>query len=1185
MSSTPKNKNSKPMTPPKTLGWSQALFGSTWLSGKKMSHVDSSTDSTASKSQKAQQRPSPKPFQNLEGFNTVHSPDQGSSKAFATAANGIEASTAASAHLIQQHSASGGGTQTSTAVPSKSPWKASSMGAANGVSFSVGNLKPGSSRAGTTRGNGSKYTAPTSTWVVPADRSKVRHRNKYKTSGVFAVRRNNGRRNTPIDKAQMNVLLLNARSEIEAPSQKIESDRNFRNAFTNRTCRPGARLHPSDKGRLNGRLPNQQQPDNANTRFLSNGKRDIELDDGQTTIEAASTRKKRRVNFGCEENNVTMPIEYLVSTPVKAVESRPSKRKATPYKTIIHTNDDIDDDNNEEDQKIAPASTRKLLKVKRSPSSKKSDPKSGASNVERPEDFPVISGTNVVTDFSSWSTPEERESSTPIKSNMIISDNFMDNYPPTAAAIISNFMPQGRPQFQQHPLFKGEKKDRAVLDDDYDETRSDKKRFKAETWKCEECGGDNEDDETHCQLMVDKDGEKKRCLEGRSCKVKLGWGDRFESLTEGKVKCENCKVWNKKSETDCVSCQAPLPCQKGSTSKNSHNSALTSIAKASELPALGGSIGSQGFSFGGGATTGKKSSTGFSFGNSAVAGTSAAPSSSTSSSTITTGGFKFGASAASSSTATNGGFQFGPTAKVKSPSVTTTSAGGFQFGSPAKPKSPSVTSTAVRASSSPSPNAGVTAAPTPLTGTNSGAQLFGNFAASSTPGSSSTQAPKFSFGTKKDINPISEQVSTTESAQESKSVDGDNKSGVGFPSVTTKDNDGSSSVAMPSLESVATEGSKKKRRSGDDSNTASSSQPKMSFGSKPSTEAPAASLLSGGAPTSASTSVGAPAPFVFGMPSTNSTTEDSSSIDASGFGSSTVPSSFGNTSNTSLTASGTLTAAPAPNFGSTPAPAAPLSFGSTPAAHTPAAPLAFGSTPAAHTPAAHVAFGSTPAAPPSAAPFSFGSTPAPAPAPAAPFSFGSTLAPAPAALAFGSAAPAPAAPVPFGTTPAPGPTSGFGSTPIPSNAMTFGSATPAQSSTTFGSTPAVVPGQFGAPAPMPFGSSAPAPAPISFGTPAALPQPFGNNNATTFNNTATTFGTAQPTAGAAPMTFGGTAPLAQNPAPSGFGGGGFGQQTTQQQAPAPPNAGFSLGSGGGAPRGRTPGRGRRMIRARRPGPR
>jgi hypothetical protein len=1201
MSSTPKNKNSKPTTPPKTLGWSQALFGSTWLSSKKTSHVDSSTGSTASK---ASLRPSPKPFQNLEGFNAVHSPDQGASKAFTTVSDGAGVSTAVSALPIQQ---SGRGTQTSTAVPSKSPWKASPMGAANGARFSVGNLKPSSLRAGPTRcNNRNNFTISTTARVEPVNR--VRRRNKYKTSGIFQVRRNNRGHKTPIDKVQMNKLLLNARPAIEAPRQKIESDRNFRTAFANRKCRPGVRLHPSDKGRLNGRLPIQQQAGDASTRFLSNGKRNAERDDDQETIEAASTRKKRRVNFGGEENNVTMPIENLVSTPAKDSRSRSSKRKATPYK-VGEVGIDEDDDNDGEDMKMASSSNRKLLKIKRSPSSKKSDPKSGANNVERPQDFPVMLGTNTVIggDLSSWSTSEELESSITIKSNMIIPDNFMTNFPPAPAAILSDCTSKGLPQFQQKPLFVGEKKDRTVRDDDDDETGQDAKRSRAATWNCKTCGMDNDDDETHCQVLVDNGkGGKKKCGEGRTCEVKLGWGSMFEHLTKGKVKCEACSVLNDKSATHCVSCEAPLSSAKSSTGTNDESSALASTAKVTKPSALGGSNGSEGFSFGGGATAGYISSTGFSFGNSAAAGTAAAPSSSISSSKITTGGFTFGAPAPSassstaSSTTASGGFQFGSSSAPSATTKTSATIGGFQFGAPVKEISPSATSTAAQSSPppptssdaapkpftfgsssvapapSPSPNVGVTAVPTPLTGTNSGAQLFGNFATSSTPGSSSAQAPKFSFGTNKDTSSTSNQetvkVSTTEPASTTK----DNKPGApafsfgsssatasttaqtttpgfSFGSSSAKtsaaptdsaanatfsfganagSSTGSSSAVMPSLGSVATEGiddrsSKKKRRGGFVSNTVSSSQPNISFGSKTSSEVPALDP--------ASTQAGASAPFLFGNPSTNPT-KDNSSIPASGFVSSIVPLSFGNTSNNSLAASGTPAPTPALTFGSTPAPAAPLSFGS---------------------------------------------TPAPALTPAAPFSFGSTMAPAPVAPAFGSTVPAPAAPMSFGSTLAAGPSSGFGSTPAPSNAMHFGSATPAQSSTTFGSTSAAAPG-FGAPAPMAFGSSTPAHAPVPFGsTPAVPPQPFGNNAASTFNNTATTFGTAQPTAGAAPLAFGGPAPPAQ--APGGFGVGGFGQQTPQQQPPAPPNAGFSLGTGGGGPRGRTPGKGRRIVRARRPG--
>lgn len=936
----------------------------------------------------------------------------------------------------------------------------------------------------------------------------------------------------------MNKLLLNARPAIEAPSQKIESDRNFRTAFANRKCGRGVRLQPSDRNRRNGRLPVQQQSGDASTstKFLTNGKRNAERDDDydRDTIEVASTRKKRRVNFGGEENNVTMPIENLVTTPAKDFGSRATKRKATPYKRGEVVNEDVDDDDDDNDgEDMKMAINRKLLKIKRSPSSKKPDPKSRANHVERAEDFPVMPSTNIVTDFSTWSTPEERESSITITSNTIIPDNYFNWFPTGPAP--ERLMSSGLPQFEQKPLFLGPKQDRTVRDDDDDETGQDAKRSRGETWKCETCGKDNDDDESHCQVLVDNGkGGKKKCGTGRSCEVKLGWGNMFSHLTKDKAKCDVCKVFNEKSATKCVSCDSDLPSSTGTNDKSSALASTSTANAAKPSAALGGSIGSKGFSFGGGAPAGNISSTGFSFGNSAAAGTAAAPSSSISSSKTTTGGFTFAAPApsASSSTATSGGFHFGAPATAKSPAAktsaasSTTASGGFHFGAPAKEKTPPAKPTAAQSSppppassdaapkpfsfgsssaapaSSPSPNVGVTAAPTPSTGTNSGAQLFGNFATSS-----SAQAPKFSFGTNKDTP-----AAPTDSAANATFSFGTN----------TGPSTGSSSAVMPSLGSVATEvsddrSSKKKRRGGFDSNTASSSQPNMSFGSKTSSEAPA--------------QAGAPAPFSFGNPSTNPT-KDNSSIPASGFGSSTAPPSFGNTSNNSLAASGTPAPIPALNFGSTPAPAAPLSFGS---------------------------------------------TPAPAPTPAAPFSFGST--PAPVAPAFGSTVPAPAAPMTFGSTPAAGPSSGFGSTPAPSNAMNFGSAAPAQSSTTFGSTPAAVPG-FGAP--MAFGSTTPAPAPVPFGAAhAGQPQPFGNTPVSTFNNTATTFGTGQPTAGAAPLAFGGPAPPAQ--APGGFGAGGFGQQTPQQQPPAPPNAGFSLGTGGGGPRGgRTPGR-RRIVKARRPG--
>ena len=354
------------------------------------------------------------------------------------------------------------------------------------------------------------------------------------------------------------------------------------------------------------------------TRVFINRKRVLECDDGQNTNEATSTRKKKRLPFIGEENNATKPIESLVSTPGKDIGSRPSKRKANPDKSVMQAEDDIDDDNNGEKKRMTVASRRKILNAKRPPSSKKSDTKFGTSNVERREDFPVIPGANSISggDFSSWSTPKVRESSPPIKSSIII-NHFSSNFPPKDAALPSGWMTKRLPQFEQIPLFFGEKKGQTKQDD---EAGQDSKRSRGEKWNCKTCGFDNDDDETHCQKYVDQNGKYVRCMKVRSCKVKLVWGDTFAHLTVGKVQCDACKVWNDKERTHCISCDAPL------------SSVESSTAETAELPALGGSNGSQKFSFGVGATTDKISSIGFTFGT-------PEPMLSAPSSTRTTGGF------------------------------------------------------------------------------------------------------------------------------------------------------------------------------------------------------------------------------------------------------------------------------------------------------------------------------------------------------------------------------------------------------------------------------------------------------------------------------------------------------------------------------------------------------------------
>ena len=95
-------------------------------------------------------------------------------------------------------------------------------------------------------------------------------------------------------------------------------------------------------------------------------------------------------------------------------------------------------------------------------------------------------------------------------------------------------------------------------DCDDDETGRDSKRARAATWNCKTCGKDNDDDETHCQVLVDNGkGRKRKCGEGRNCEVKLGWGNAFDHVFKDKVKCNACNVLNNtKLGTKCVSCDS-----------------------------------------------------------------------------------------------------------------------------------------------------------------------------------------------------------------------------------------------------------------------------------------------------------------------------------------------------------------------------------------------------------------------------------------------------------------------------------------------------------------------------------------------------------------------------------------------------------------------------------------------------
>jgi len=378
----------KPMTPPDTMGWSRALFGT----AIDLEEFDSGTDDDNSKPSKSQKTPQQRqqreqyqqyqqrllplsiPFQNLEGFHTVptmvHSPDRGAaSKAFVVPTPVIDdpkaftARTAASTSSIQQLqqtvprlTASERGTQTSISIPTSTstsvplqfplrayPSMGTGTGTANGARFSVPNVDLGHLRPGATRSNVSNYNLLSATRVVPVDRSNMRRRtNKYTRAGLFKIRRTTKGYHTQkapvhaaMDNAQRNTIAWNtARGAVESP----------RHPRTVR-IRPGVRLYPSETGgRLHGRLPSQQQKQqklppgstaNVEPQFVSNRKREYDDDDdgNRPTFEVTSTRKKRRLNLGRKVTTVHSPDQVVAS---KAnVGSRPSTR------TAISTNQSV----------------------------------------------------------------------------------------------------------------------------------------------------------------------------------------------------------------------------------------------------------------------------------------------------------------------------------------------------------------------------------------------------------------------------------------------------------------------------------------------------------------------------------------------------------------------------------------------------------------------------------------------------------------------------------------------------------------------------------------------------------------------------------------------------------------------------------------------------------------------------
>lgn len=188
-------------------------------------------------------------------------------------------------------------------------------------------------------------------------------------------------------------------------------------------------------------------------------------------------------------------------------------------------------------------------------------------------------------------------------------------------------------------------------------------KTRAATFKCHECQAETSIEQSKCS----------KCGAARQV-VTSGWGDLFADQKK-RWKCAVCSVQNEQSATECAACETPRD-GKESTAPSSSKDAPVSKA----------SIGTSGFSFGGGSAVPATSTGGFTFGSQSAppkslpskeAGFSLASATSSSSKGQ---GFTFGAAPTSTTTGTS--FTFG-TSTTSATSGTASSGGGFKFDTPA----------------------------------------------------------------------------------------------------------------------------------------------------------------------------------------------------------------------------------------------------------------------------------------------------------------------------------------------------------------------------------------------------------------------------------------------------------------------------------------------------------------------
>ncbi|KAG7353408.1 hypothetical protein IV203_002763 [Nitzschia inconspicua] len=589
----------------------------------------------------------------------------------------------------------------------RSPW----MSPDSGDGFSMGFASP--RNPASTRGRNNRKTPSSGLTLTPLPMR--RKRSKFTPSLALSV----NRRKRTGDMSNLSQLLSESADLFAVSKKRKQEEDSFREIVARRGTerRTFSRLAT---GFFKGDDDNQEEKD-----------RDDPL------VERSSKRQKKSVRFGTdgrgdhdEENHGGDNAALIIfgSTPQN---HGLSKRKATPYKTAVFNDDDMDRTT------TPPFPGRRKVKVKTS----------FTEPLKR--EFPVMPDLNLILaenqPFSIEQELEYLDGEGRVETgyfppvSLIYPENIPDPIAGNYAGVTMQF-------FAEAPL--PPKKQRQTNYEVDVENDSKRNRIVTPEWKCLTCGTMNPDDESKC-----KSCQKYKAADPSL--IKAGWGDLFtESMA--KRKCEFCSVLMEKGSKQCLACEAWIcpecdtqnmtgTCTKCETPKsalfkNSSNSTSSGKPIDSALSAAG-SIGESGFTFPAAltnSTTTSAVSGGFTFGQptngSGTTETAAlAPSNG--------GGFVFpGPSAFAKSTTTSApapstGFVF-PTSGDSAPAPST----GFQFSTSAAKAPAPATNTGFRFSTPTTETPAFSFSAAPLSSSTSVAS-FGNTSAPVSAAASTTPAP------------------------------------------------------------------------------------------------------------------------------------------------------------------------------------------------------------------------------------------------------------------------------------------------------------------------------------------------------------------------------------------------------------------------------------------------------------